>query len=1050
MNSSFVSNLIAASFDNRYLLTLAIVVTFVAGYSAVTGLPRLEDPVITNRGAQIITVFPGASADRVEALVSEKIEEELDEISQIKKIDSTSRAGVSFVSYELEDAVQQKDVEAISSEVRDAMADAAREFPAEVLPPSFDDKRGAVAYTILLALKWADSLKDADQLSILSRRAKDLSDALRSVSGTELVRIYGQPREEITVEVLPEKLTQLSLTPRDVAEAIRKADVKVPAGVLRAQEANLFVEVDGRIDSLERIRNAIILQDGNEARTIRVGDVAAVRRAWQDPPRQKAFTEGQRAIFVAARVEDDVRVDLWDQTAKQVVADFRETTGSALSTEILYQQNVYTEARLKDLVANLILGALVVVIVIFLTMGWRRSLIVSLALPLTAAGTLFVLSLQGGKLHQMSIFGMIIALGLLIDTAIVITDETRKYLAKGLTRRDAVISTVKHLFVPLLSSTLTSILAFLPILLLPGNAGDFVGSIGNSVILAIMLSFLFSLTIISALAGIFSNKPASGDKQGWFVWIREGLQVPWFGKLMGGIIGASVRFPPLGILLGISVPILGFLAASTLGSQFFPRTDRNMFTVQFNLPSAASLHQTATTAQEMEELIREESGVRAVHWVVGASFPPVYYNLIENRDNSPEYAMAVIETENFRVTDRLVPSLQDRLERAFPETLLRVSKFAQGPPAIADVELRISGPNIATLQTLGNEVHRILGEHPDILHAESTMKQGEPKLWFQADEAKTRSAGLELASVADQLQTNLEGLEGGSLVEAVEELPVRVRLPKERRHTISGIADLRVVSAEGNKVPLRALGDFELRPEAGAITRYNGQRVNKILGYAAIGSLPIEITQEVVQKLDESGFQLPTGYKLAVGGESENQADAVGNLLLFLPVIITVTIAILILSFRSVRVAFILLATAPLAAGYGLLATWVMDLPVSFNTILGCIGLVGLAFNDNIVTLAAIYSNPDAKRGDAKAIRDQILGCGRHLISTTLTTIGSFLPLLILIGGQFWPPLAIVLAGGVGGATFLAAVFTPAAYRLFVSRKYRHEGPTAAMEKTKG
>ncbi|MEM9478091.1 MAG: efflux RND transporter permease subunit [Verrucomicrobiota bacterium] len=1038
MKSVPFQRLTASFFDNRYLLVLAILVTFVAGFSAINGLPRLEDPVITNRGAQILTIFPGASAERVEALVTEKIERELEEISQIKTIQSTSRSSVSFIFVELKDAVQRDEVEPISAEIRDAVSDAATNFPPGVLPPQFDNKRGAVAYTLLASLRWTEAEKGADELGILSRRAEDLADRLRGISGTKIVRVYGQPEEEITVEIDASALAQRGLTPREVATALTRADAKVEAGQLRGENARLLMEVDGRFDSLQRVSEVIVFQDAESGRTVRVGDVATVKRSWVDPPRQMAFNNGQRAVFVAARVDDDQRVDLWDAAALEAVGEFEKTTGPRMETEILYRQNLYTEERLNDLVGNLMLGAGVVVLVIFITMGWRRSLIVGLALPLTAAATLFVLSMQGGKLHQMSIFGMIIALGLLIDTAIVVTDEVRKFLEAGKSRREAVLSAVRHLFIPLSSSTLTSVLAFLPILLLPGNAGDFVGSIGNSVILAISLSFLLSMTVIAALAGLISKKARSGSTNpGRFHWVREGVRFKWFTSLMHRLIAQSVRYPILGLALGVAIPLLGFVAASTLGSQFFPRTDRNMFTVQFNLPTTATIERTVEVATEMEKLIREAGAVEDVHWLAGATFPPVYYNLIENRDNSPEYAMAAVKADTFKTVDRIVPKLQRQLDEAFPEALVRVSKFAQGPPADADVEIRLLGPDVVMLQSLGDEVQRRLGEHPGILHAESTMKRGEPKLWFKADEVKARRAGLELGAIADQLQTNLEGAVGGSLLEAVEELPVRVRVPSEERRELEAIEDLRFVGRDGSRVPLRALGELELQPSSGVITRRNGERTNTIRGYAALGSLPIDITNEVVAEIRNSDFQLPPGYRLEVGGESENQSDAVGNLMLYLPVIVTVTIAILILSFRSVRVASILLATAPLAAGYGLLATWIMGFPISFNTILGCIGLVGLAFNDNIVTLAAIYSDEKAKRGDIDAITAQVMGCGRHLISTTFTTIGSFLPLLVFVGGQFWPPLAIVLAGGVGGATFLAAVFTPAAYRAFVARKYR-------------
>ncbi|MEM9017482.1 MAG: efflux RND transporter permease subunit, partial [Verrucomicrobiota bacterium] len=897
-----------------------------------------------------------------------------------------------------------------------------------------------VATTLILALKWSDPDKDADSLGILTRQAEEISDRLRRVGGTELVRIYGEAREEIQVLVDPEALAQRGLTPAMVARALREADVKVPAGQLRSDNANLLVEVEGKFENLDRIREVIVQQSGDSSRTVKIGDIAEVFRTWEDPPQQIARTNGDRAVIVSARIVKGQRIDLWDASADQVLTDFKENLGSAITVETVFRQNDYTTARLKDLATNLVLGGLMVMIVIFLTMGWRRSLIVSSAIPLTAAATLFVVSMQGGALHQMSIFGMIIALGLLIDTAIVITDEVRKQLEEGKSRRDAVTGALRHLFVPLFSSTLTSVLAFLPILLLPGNAGDFVGSIGGSVIVAVSASFILSITIIAAFAGLFSAMPAGsvGEKKPRLPkWMREGLTVAPLTDFMRWLIRQSVKRPVIGLGLGVVVPIIGFVLAGTLGSQFFPRTDRDMFTVELTFPTVNSVQKTDGIASEVEKRIRKFDGIESVHWVSGASFPPVYYNLLETRDSSSEYAMGVVDADTFQTVSKIVPELQRELEEAFPDAFVKVSKFAQGPPSLADVEIRILGPSLGELKRLGDEVQRRMVEHPGIIHAESTLTRGEPKLWFQPNEMEARAAGVEPGAIAAQLQTNLEGLRGGTILEAVEELPVRVRVPSADRSEVELLADLRVVGEGGAQVPLRSIGEFTLKPEMGAITRRDGERTNIIRGYAADGTLPIDITNEVVADLEESGFTLPAGYRLQVGGEAENQGDAVGNLLLYLPVIVTVTIAILVLSFKSLRIAGILLVGAFFAVGYGLFATWVMQFPISFNTILGCIGLIGLAFNDNIVAIAAIHSNPKARVGDIDAIVEEILGCGRHLISTTLTTIGSFLPLLILIGGQFWPPLAIVLAGGVGGATFLAAIFTPAAYRLVAARKYR-------------
>jgi multidrug efflux pump subunit AcrB len=456
-----------------------------------------------------------------------------------------------------------------------------------------------------------------------------------------------------------------------------------------------------------------------------------------------------------------------------------------------------------------------------------------------------------------------------------------------------------------------------------------------------------------------------------------------------------------------------------------------MFEVEVYMPTESSLAKTRQVAGEIEGVIRQRDAVKRVDWLVGGSFPSVYYNLIMDQDGSRHYAHGIVTATDFDSVDAMISGLQADIDDRFPGAQVVVKKFAQGPPVEADVEMRLRGPSIERLQELGEQVRLALAEDPGILHTQVTMPRGEPKLWLRADEEEARLAGLRLSDVAAQLQGALEGAQGGTILEGIEELPVRIRYGGGRRDSVDGIEAINLVSASGGEwIPLSAIGDIELRSELGGITRRGGMRTNTILGFTRPDVLAIGVGESVMAKLEQEGFQLPSGYGFELGGESENQGEAVGNLMLYLPIIVVLTISILILSFRSVRIALILLAVAPLSAGFGLLATWVMQFPLSFNTIIGSMGLMGLAFNSSIVVLAAIRADEAARRGDPDAIVAAVLGSGRHLVSTTLTTIGSFLPLLVLIGGQFWPPLAIVLAGGVGGSTLLAMTFTPAMYRL--------------------
>ena len=1013
-------------FRNGYLLWISVAVILVAGISALNGLPRLEDPRITNRNPLIIANYPGASPERVETLLTEKLEQSLQEVPEIKKLESSSRAGVATIAVELVDQTKRGENEAVFSKIRDKVSDVP--LPDGALPVIVDEQRGATAFTLIMALTW--DFDSEPQLGVLKRHAEEFADRLRTIAGTEIVRIYGDPDEEITVTVDSNRLADLGLASSDVSAAIAAADAKQPAGQLRGRQADLSVEVTGALSSISRIQN-IPLREGESGSVVRVVDVAQVRRQWKEPPDEIALADGARAVFVAARCNSDQRVDRWNDEAEQIVVEYRKRLGSGVLLQTMFNQSFYTNQRLRGLTINLLAGAAVIVAVIFVFMGWRSSLLVGSALPLVSGATLFLIFLCGGSLHQMSIFGIIVALGLLIDNAIVVVDEIQKAKKRGFSPEEAVQDRTSHLFGPLLASTLTTVFAFAPIVLLPGNIGDFVGSIGGSVILAIVSSFLIALTLIAAMAGRYGSRVTPSEQETWLgALLRRGVRSDPLKLWYRRTLRLALHHPFLAILFAVTPSMLGFLLFTQLGSQFFPRVDRNMFQLRIWLAPESSITNTRSVAERIEEAIRDRDEIDKIDWLIGSSAPSVYYNLLMNADGSAYYGQAIITTKSKDTVKRLIRELQRDLDNQFPEAQIVVTQFGQGPPIAAPVQYRIYGPSVRRLQDLGEQIRLALQQHPDVLHTRVTMPRGKPKLWIETDENAARLAGLSLSDVSRQLQGNLEGTVGGSILEGIEEMPVRVRLPQSGREDVGAIESTTLVSTNRDSwIPLSAIGRARLRPEIGEIGRKNGVRCNTIRGYVTNEALPIDVTNRVLRQLDDEGFQLPPGYRLEIGGDSEEEAGAIGNLKTYVPVLVTLTVATLILVFRSVALSIVLASVAVLSIGPGLLSTWLFGFPVSFNTILGSLGLIGVALNDNIVVLAAIRANPLARTGDREAIVEEIVDSTRHILSTTLTTAGGFLP-LILAGGDFWPPLAVVIAGGVIGATLIALVYIPATYVL--------------------
>jgi len=1020
----------AADLFYRYprLLLLVLALIGIAGLSSYALLPRAEDPTLTRRAAKVVTWFPGASPERVEALVSQKLEDELQEVEELRLIRSESRSGVSIVLLELKDAVT--DVEAVWTRVRNHLDDAAPELPPGADEPEFEELV-IEAWTLVGGLTWEGD-RDAVDRPTLRRLGEGLQDRLRAVPGTEEADLWGAPPEEVTVEVDPRDLAALGRTPADLAREVAGADAKVPAGALRGRQSELLLEVSGELDAVVRVE-AIPVRLGADGRVVRLGEVARVTHGAADPPSELAFVGGRPAVAVAGRMGLGSRVDRWSADARAVVRDYAATLPRDVGLEVVFDQSAYTEARLDGLLLNLLLGVALVVAVLLVVMGWRSALLVGLSLPLTSLMVLAGMRALEIPMHQMSVTGLIIALGLLIDNAIVVVDEVAHRRGEGRPTGEAIAASVRHLAVPLGSSTLTTVLAFAPIVLLPGPAGEFVGAIAVTVILALVSSLFLALTVIPAVGGYLGLGAASPADPWW----RAGVSSPALTAGYARALGWLLRRPLLGVALAAAPPAAGLLAGAALEEQFFPPSDRDQLRVDLRLPTQASLAETTRLTARARELLRDHPAVEEVHWFVGRSAPKFYYNMLANTDGASFYAQALVQLRSSEDYFATIRELQAVLDAELPAAQAIALQLEQGPPFDAPIELHLQGPDLERLDALGEEARRVLAGVPDVVHTRGSLRHGQPRLALRLDEEAARLAALTNADVAGQLRDALDGAAGGSLLEAEEEIPVRVRLVDRDRAELDRLASVDLLAGPGpgsggadrTRVPLTALGDLELVPELAVITRRHGRRTNTVQGFIAAGVLPSQVLAEARAALDAAGFALPPGYTLSVGGEAAQRDRAVGDLLASAGLLLVLMAASLVLAFDSFRQAGLIAAVGGLAVGLAMAALWVFGHPFGFMAIVGAMGLVGVAINDAIVVLAAIRADPAAAAGDPAATVAVVVRSTRHVVATTLTTVAGFVPLL-LGGGAFWSPLATAIAGGVAGATLLALTFVPAAFLL--------------------
>lgn len=1005
------------------VLVLLLLLLSAAGGAAFGLLPRREDPELVGRFAQILTRLPGADARRVEALVTKPLEDKIREHESIGKVTASSREGVSFIVAELADDVSDPPREL--AKLRDLVTEAEAELPASAGKPEFDDFRPE-AWAMLAALVWRG--EEAAPEAILRRIAEDLEDRFRNLRGSKESSVFGDAREEYRVRFDAAELARQGLDARAVARDLTRSDPKLRTGRVRNEALELDIRLSGEIDGVERLRRVVLRDEGPEGQVL-VGDVAEVTRGTEDPPRQRALVDDRRAVLVGARIASRERADLWAERAHDMLERYRLDLPPDVELRVVFDQSRYVTSRLHGLAENLAVGAGLVALVILLFFGLRAAVLVALALPLTVLGVLAGLQQISIPLHQMSVTGLILALGLLIDNAIIVVDEVRQRLAarSSPSRMGAIAASVRHLALPLLGSTLTTALAFLPIAIMPGPAGDFVGSISISVILAIFISLFLSLTVIASLAGRFL--PTRGSV-GRAAWLRSGIAFPGLARAHDRLVAAFLRRPLLGILASVVLPLVGFVGAGTLDEQFFPPAERDQFQLQLLMPASASIEASEAAVRTMQREVAAIDGVRSSFTIIGNSAPLVYYNMMSGQDDSSWFAQSIVSVDDASRCRAVVRAVQLRLDEALPGAQCIAREFEQGPPFPAPIELLIFGEDPEVLADLAEEYRNVLAEIPGVVHTRATLDSVMPRLEFRVDELEAQTAGLRLEDLRERISAGLEGMPAGSVLEGSEFVPVRASFLSNRGRDLRGASSIELATGDGAIVPLEALGDFQLVPSISSLPREDGRRMTAIYGFLEPGLLPAKVLAAFEERRQElRALDLPSGYEFDIGGESAERDDAMGGLFASVAILTILMLATLVLTLASFRLAGLISLVAGLSIGLAFASLFLFGQVMGFMAILGAMGLVGVAINDSIVVLAAIRADEAAARGEADAMRRVVAHSSRHVLATTVTTIAGFLP-LIFAGGEFWPPLVIGIAGGVVGATMLALWFVPSAYRL--------------------
>lgn len=1011
-------------FQNPRLLIIAVFTIVASGVGAFWLLPRIEDPILKKRVGVVTTVFPGATASQMESLVAIPIEQTLESVRQVASVKSNCRANITTVVIELREDVT--DVDAAWSVIRNEIVKLKDELPAASGEPELEIFP-LKAFASIIALH-----SDEVDWGKLRSLAQEMKSRIHALPGTESVSLFGDPGLEVAVRITPSELVEHGITVGRLASEVERTITTESIGILDQDQSRIQVTLKEPGSPVEKIRR-FQFRDNN-GQLVRIGDIANVRLQAQRDVQEKCLVDGRSAVVLAAMVEDDFRVDHWDDRLQEVLDEIRRDQ-PGVEVEEIFSQRQHIERRMTRLFRNLVFSSIAVILVVLLLMGWKSMLVVIVALPLTVLIVLTGMRLLSVPIHQMSVTGIIVSLGLLIDNAIVVVEDIRKKIFLGIQPYSAIRKSIHHLRFPLLGATVTTALSFLPIALLPGSAGEFVGSIAITVILAVVASYFVAILILPALVGNIGIEPRQRNV------LQYGIHYQPISDAYLGSLRYVLERPWVGIMLGVFLPVIGFLAWMHLPVQFFPPSDRRQLEVEIELSNRSSFEALEASVEQVRRLIDEDSRVLQQNWFLGRSAPTFYYNVVPRRKSSPYYAQAFIRLaggSGGATPDEIARDLQAVLNQV-DDARVTVRLLEQGPPFDSPIEIRLLGPDRQQLVEAGNQLRNLLAATPGVIQTRSDLAETIMAYEFvpQAD-AFTDSA-FSPGDISTALRAAIHGVSAGELIAVDEIMPVQVRLLLAEQDVLPDVLLALPLSSPPIPTPgesrpaiptVGMFGEFQIESQAAAILRLNGERVNEIKGYLEVGRLPSEVLERFRQRLAQADWKLPDGCRIEYGGENERRSTAVGNLVAYAPVFLLLILFLIVAIFGAFHAGLYVALVGGLTIGLVPLALATFGFPFGFMAIVGAMGLIGIAINDSIVVMASLFALDRYERSQVEDVARSVLDNTRHIIATTLTTIAGFVP-LVVGEGRFWPPMAISLAGGILGATFLAVYFVPSLFILF-------------------
>jgi len=1009
-------NLSAWALRNRQIVLFLMILLAAIGAMSYTKLGQSEDPPFTFKAMVIRTLWPGASAEEVSRQVTERIEKKLMETGEYEKIVSFSRPGESQVTFMARDSLHSKDIPELWYQIRKKVADIQHTLPPEVQGPFFNDEFGTT-FGNIYALTGPGFdyavLKDyADRIQIQLQRVKDVGK----------VELVGLQDEKIWIELSNTKLATLGVPMAAVQQALREQNAVSTAGFFETPSERLQVRVSGRFDTVEQIRQFPI-RVGD--RTFRIGDVAEVQRGFNDPPAPRMRFMGEDAIGLAVSMKDGGDILVLGKALEGEFARLAQGLPAGMELRKVSDQPAAVKAGVGEFVQVLVEALAIVLLVSFFSLGVRTGLVVALAIPLVLAMTFALMHYFGIGLHKISLGALVLALGLLVDDAIIAVEMMAIKMEQGYDRLKAASYAWSSTAFPMLTGTLITAAGFLPIATAASSTGEYTRSIFQVVTIALLTSWVAAVVFVPYLGERLLPDLAKlhAARHGSDGHAPDPYATPFYQRVRR-VVAWCVRRRKTVILLTIAAFVGSILLFRFVPQQFFPASGRPELMVDLKLAEGASLNNTAERVRQLEALLKQQDGIDNYVAYVGTGSPRFYLPL-DQQLPAASFAQFVVLAKSLEERERLRSWLIATLDEQFPDLRARVTRLENGPPVGYPVQFRVTGEHIEKVRALAREVAAKVRENPHVVNVHLDWEEPSKAVYLNIDQDRARALGVSTAHLSSFLQSSLTGSNVSQYREDNELIEILLRGTAEERRELGNLGSLAIPTDNGQSVPLSQVATLEYGFEEGVIWHRNRLPTVTVRADIYGKEQPASLTQQILPTLRQIKAELPDGYLLEVGGTVEDSERGQRSVNAGMPLFIVVVLSLLMIQLRSFSRMFMVFLTAPLGLIGVTLFLLVFRQPFGFVAMLGTIALAGMIMRNSVILVDQIEQDIAAGLGRWEAIIEATVRRFRPIVLTALAAVLAMIPLSRSV---FYGPMAVAIMGGLIVATVLTLLFLPALY----------------------